>query len=199
MGLTAETHIDLLRHGEPVGGDRYRGELDDELSARGWEQMWAAVADTPDWQQIVTSPLHRCSDFAWSLGAKRDIPVHEEIRFREAGFGVWEGKSREELERDMPGQVARFYADPVNNRPPGAEPLADFTARVRTGMGDMLEAFAGQSILVVAHAGVIRAILAHALGIPAAVMYRINVRKAGFSRLRTSTERGFSLISHGSR
>ena len=199
MNVLPETQFDLLRHGEPVGGSRYRGQRDDELSAQGWEQMWAAVDAAPHWQQIVTSPLRRCSAFAWSLGENLGVPVHEEARFREVGFGAWEGKTREELDRVMPGQIARFYADPVNNRPPGAEPLVDFTARVRTGLDEMLENFAGQSILVVAHAGVIRAILAYALGIPEAVMYRIKVRNAGISRLRTSRERGFSFISHGNR
>jgi len=37
------TTIDLLRHGEPEGGVRYRGDgVDDPLSARAWKQMWAA-------------------------------------------------------------------------------------------------------------------------------------------------------------
>jgi alpha-ribazole phosphatase/probable phosphoglycerate mutase len=197
MKRVAETRIDLLRHGEPVGGRRYRGQQDDELSAKGWEQMWAAVDAAPDWQQIVTSPLRRCSAFAWSLGDNLGVPVHEETRFREVGFGAWEGKTGEELERIMPGQLARFYADPVNNRPPGAEPLVEFTARVRSGLNGMLDAFAGQSILVVAHAGVIRAILAHVLEMPEAVMYRINVRNAGITRLRTSRARGFELLLHG--
>lgn len=199
MDVKPETQFDLLRHGEPVGGSRYRGQRDDELSARGWEQMWTAVGEARHWQQIVTSPLRRCSAFAWSLGDKLGVPVREEDRFREIGFGVWEGKTRAELERIMPGQIARFYADPVNNRPGGAEPLAEFTARVQNGLHEMLDSFTGQSILVVAHAGVIRAILAHALGMTEATMYRINVSNAGISRLRTSSERGFSLIAHGGR
>ena len=34
------TTIDLIRHGEPVGGRRYRGgRMDDPLSEKGWAQM----------------------------------------------------------------------------------------------------------------------------------------------------------------
>ena len=33
------TRIDLIRHGEPVGGRRYRGQIDDPLSEKGWKQM----------------------------------------------------------------------------------------------------------------------------------------------------------------
>ncbi len=33
------TIVDLLRHGEPDGGQKFRGAVDDPLSPRGWEQM----------------------------------------------------------------------------------------------------------------------------------------------------------------
>jgi broad specificity phosphatase PhoE len=172
-----ETRVELLRHGEPVGGRRYRGQLDDVLSERGWAQMWAAVGDRSDWQQIVTSPLQRCHAFAAALGERH--------------------KTRAELEQLVPGQVGRFLSDPVTSRPPGAEPLDAFIARVQAGFDALLAACAGQPVLVVAHAGVIRAVMASVLQIPPAAMYRINVANAGITEIRTDRERSFSLYSHG--
>jgi len=192
-----ETQIDLLRHGEPVGGSRYRGQLDDALSEKGWQQMWRTVEGMSEWQQIVTSPLLRCSSFANALGERLSLPVHEEPRFREVGFGQWEGHTRSELEVLNPGQVGRFLRDPVNNRPPGAEPLEEFTGRVQAGFEDLLVSFAGQSVLVVAHAGVIRAIMAYILEVPPSRMYRIHVDNAGLSRIRTDRERQYYLVRHG--
>jgi broad specificity phosphatase PhoE len=192
-----ETRVELLRHGEPVGGRRYRGQLDDVLSERGWAQMWAAVGDRSDWQQIVTSPLQRCHAFAAALGERHQLPVQEEARFAEIGFGEWEGKTRAELEQLVPGQVGRFLSDPVTSRPPGAEPLDAFIARVQAGFDALLAACAGQPVLVVAHAGVIRAVMASVLQIPPAAMYRINVANAGITEIRTDRERSFSLYSHG--
>jgi broad specificity phosphatase PhoE len=61
----------------------------------------------------------------------------------------------------------------------------------------MVERYAGQSVLVVAHAGVIRAIIAGVLNMPPAAMYRIHVANAGITRLRTDSQRGFSLLAHG--
>lgn len=194
---TEETCIDLLRHGEPVGGRRYRGQVDDALSEKGWAQMWNAVGADPLWQQIVSSPLQRCSAFAASLAESLVLPVQLEPRFREVGFGDWEGKTRDELDRLDPGQIARFYRDPVNNRPPGAEPLDEFTGRVQAAFNDMLDRFSGQSVLVVAHAGVIRAILAYTLDMPPSTMYRISVPNAGISRITTHRDRGFNFMSHG--
>lgn len=195
--LNRETTIDLLRHGEPLGGGRYRGQLDDALSEKGWQQMWQAVEGRSDWQQIITSPLQRCQAFADVLGAQHGLPVHSEPHFSEVGFGAWEGKNREEVEQQFPGQLARFYQDPVNQRPPGAEPLDEFLSRVRNAFDELLPRFAGQTVLIVAHAGVIRAIMSHALEIPPVAMYRIHVENAGMTRLSTDGERAFKLLSHG--
>ena len=193
-----ETVIDLLRHGEPVGGRRYRGQQDDALTKLGWEQMWQSVGERDAWQRIVSSPLQRCHAFASALGERIGAPVHSESRFSEVGFGDWEGKSRAELEMLNPGQVERFYQDPISNRPPGAEPLEDFVQRVSDGFDKLLADYSGQSVLVVAHAGVIRAILTHVLVMPPSAMYRIHVENAGITRLVTDRERQSNLISHGS-
>ena len=63
------TTIDLIRHGEPVGGSKYRGQTDDPLSEKGWEQMRAAVGDHRPWEAILTSPLARCRAFAEKLAS----------------------------------------------------------------------------------------------------------------------------------
>lgn len=193
-----DTVIDLLRHGEPVGGSRFRGQQDDPLSERGWQQMWDAVAGRPPWQQVVSSPLLRCHAFAEALCVRHGMPLAAEPRFAEVGFGVWEGRTRDELEAEVPGQVDRFLGDPANRRPAGAEPLDAFVARVQAAFRDVLERHAGRSVLVVAHAGVIRAVLATVLDMPPAAMYRIHVANAGITRLRTDRSRTFSLIAHGS-
>ena len=197
MTDSPETVIDLLRHGEPVGGSRYRGQVDDPLSARGWQQRWQAVDGCSDWQRIITSPLLRCREFALQLSERLAVPVHAETRFREVGFGEWEGRTRPELEQARPGQVERFYRDPVAHRPPGAEPLDAFVTRVGQAFTELLGRHKGETVLVVAHAGVIRAILAHVLDIPPVSMYRIDVANAGISRLRADRQRGFCLVSHG--
>jgi len=194
---TGETRIDLLRHGEPVGGSRYRGQVDDALSEKGWQQMWQAVADCQDWEQIITSPLQRCRAFADRLGEQLDLPVYPERRFAEVGFGVWEGRTRADLERLFPGQLARFYQDPVNQRPPGAEPLAEFLSRVQDGFEEVLARFSGQQLLIITHAGVIRAAMTYVLKMPPAAMYRIHVANAGMTRLSTDGERSFKLLAHG--
>ncbi len=197
--MSQATLIDLLRHGEPVGGRRYRGQIDDPLSERGWQQMWDTVADAAPWQHIITSPLQRCSAFARTLGAKYNIAVQEDARFREVGFGSWEGHTADELCREDPERITRFFQDPIQQRPEGAEPLQGFAERVTTGLDDVLTQHKGLHVLIVAHAGVVRALLTRVLDAPLASMYRIHVEPASMTRLRADGRRPLTLVFHGSR
>ncbi len=188
------TLIDYIRHGQPVGGRKYRGQIDDPLSDLGWDQMWTAVGHGTPWQQIVTSPLRRCSEFAHALGTRHGIPVAEDPRLREVGFGEWEGQTASEIRDRSPEVMSRFYRDPVNNRPAGAEPLHQFSARVTGAFDDLVSNFRDQDVLVVAHAGVIRATLAHVLGAPLESMYRISVDVATIASFMVDAERPPTLV-----
>lgn len=180
-----KTIIDLIRHGEPEGGSRYRGHgVDDPLSERGWSQMWKAVGDHGPWQVVVSSPLRRCRAFAEALAERHGLIVEVDERFREIGFGVWEGRGREELQRERPDEYAAFYRDPVHARPPGAEDLDAFIARVVAGYEEMVQAHSGHRCLLVSHAGVMRAVLAHIVQAGPAGMYRMQIPNAGLSRIR---------------
>lgn len=158
------TYIDVIRHGEPVGGRRYRGySVDDPLTEKGWAQMRAAVSETPQWQHIVSSPLKRCLDFSEELANDLQITFNVEDNLKEIGFGDWEGKTPEEILAEDSEALDHFYKDPVNNRPNGAEPLDTFSARVWRAYEDILDIHRGKHVLIVAHAGVARAITANIL------------------------------------
>ena len=160
-----KTTIDVIRHGEPEGGRRYRGYgVDDPLTELGWQQMWSAVPDNAPWQHIISSPLSRCTDFSYALAEKLDIKITIEERMKEIGFGDWEGKTPEEIIADDPEAINHFYTDPVHNRPNGAEPLNTFSDRVWHAYENIATEFENQHVLIVAHAGVARAITANILG-----------------------------------
>lgn len=193
---SSDTVIDLIRHGEPIGGRAFRGHgIDDPLSDKGWQQMWDAVGEQCHWDVIVSSPLQRCRAFAEQLGARHSLPVHVDEKLREVGFGDWEGRTPDELQRDRRTEYDAFYADPVHNRPNGAEPLQDFGDRVAAAIDDALFAHATRRILMVAHAGVIRAALGYAMQTAPANWYRSRVNNAALTRFRV-TKHGLQLEFH---
>ena len=158
------TYIDVIRHGEPVGGRRYRGySIDDPLTEKGWTQMRAAVPETPKWQHIVSSPLKRCLEFSQELANDLHITYSIDENIKEIGFGDWEGKTPEDILAEDSEALNHFYQDPVHNRPRGAEPLETFSERVWTAYQTILQEHQGKHVLIVAHAGVARAITANIL------------------------------------
>ena len=195
-----QTRIDLLRHGEPVGGRRYRGQTDDPLSEKGWQQMRASVQDRQDWDVIYSSPLKRCAEFAQELSGQLSLPVKTDERLKEIGFGCWEGRTPDDIRRDDPRRLENFWRDPISNRPEGAETLAGFQARVSAAWAGICATHAGQRVLIVGHAGITRMILSLVLGSPAERMFRIQVDNACLTRIRilgAGAEAMPMLVFHG--
>ena len=176
--------FDLMRHGEPVGGRRYRGQTDDPLCEKGWAQMRRAVGDHCPWEAVISSPLSRCSDFARELAGRHRLPLELDSRLVELGFGAWEGRTSDELTDENPDIVVKFRSDPLAYAPAGAEPLPEFHRRIFAAWNAMLESYRGRHVLVVAHAGVIRMILALVLEIPLQHLFRLQVANAGITRVR---------------
>ena len=191
-----DTVIDFIRHGEPVGGRAYRGHgIDDPLNEKGWQQMWRAVGEQCPWTHIITSPLQRCKAFADELAARHGLSVSVDDRLREVGFGEWEGKTPDQLKQERLDEYLAFYSDPVNNRPPGAEDLDAFIDRVVESYHYIAKHYADKHTLVVTHAGVMRAIIAHVVHAEPLGLYRIKVDNAGITRIRIN-ERGPMLEYH---
>ena len=190
------TLLDFLRHGEPSGGSRFRGHgVDDPLSAHGWRQMQETTAALGGWQRIASSPMRRCIEFAQWLASERGLPLEVHADLKEVGFGCWEGAARAELMAERAAEYEAFYRDPVNNRPAGAEPLEHFGARVAAVFDRLIAEHGGEHLLVVAHAGVIRAAFGHVTRAPAINWYRTVVDNAAVTRF-AHDRRGTRLIAH---
>lgn len=191
------TIVDLLRHGEPQGGRRFRGQTDDPLSDLGWRQMRAAVGNGAPWHHIVSSPLQRCSAFARELADRQRLPCTLESGFKEIRFGVWEGFTAEEIQQRDGEHYRRYREDPEGYMPAGAESMAEFVARVAHAWESLLDVQRGRHVLLVCHAGVIRAVLGTVLGITPKNLFRIQIDYASVSRLKVVSGQAPTLVFHG--
>jgi probable phosphoglycerate mutase len=195
----SDTLIDLIRHGEQQGGPKFRGQgCDDPLTPLGWAQMRQTLGDTCPWEQVLSSPLARCREFAVRWGEEQGLPVEIDPRWQEASLGAWEGLYRAQVEARWPQAYADFRRDPLRHWPPGAESLADLSRRVGAALDDCLQRYAGRRLLLVTHAGVIRALLGRALEAAPARWYRARVDYAGLTRLGAGPQ-GLLLDCHNCR
>ena len=163
--------LDLLRHGEVKGGRLYRGNQDDALTDKGWQQMLDST-EGKSWDVIFTSPLSRCCLFAQHLGKIQNTPCRIINAFEEIGFGDWQGLSAQTIGQQV---VDAFKDNPVQNQPPGAENLYAFETRVLHAFKHLVEQHSAQSCLIVTHAGVIRVIKSYLLQRPIEKMFLINI------------------------
>lgn len=178
------TFIDLLRHGETENSQRYCGSTDYPLTQLGWAQMWHTVEENPSrWQQIITSPLARCTDFAHVLGQRYLIPVTQDARVREIHFGEWEDRSAAELMQTDADALSRFWHNPLSYPPPHGEYLLDFEARVLSAWHDIRQQYSGKRILLITHSGVIRVIMCHIQQHPLERLLEFEVSHAGIKHV----------------
>jgi alpha-ribazole phosphatase/probable phosphoglycerate mutase len=63
---------------------------------------------------------------------------------------------------------------------------------------ELAERYSGRHVLVIAHGGTIRIILAHVLGIPSSRLFALEVPYAGLSRVRVTTDYA-QLVFHNRR
>lgn len=180
--------LDFIRHGEPEGGVKYRGSLDDPLSATGWQQMRSSVGHALDagtrWDAVITSPMQRCQAFAQEVATQHQLPLHILPDLRELCFGELEGMTPKQAWSSYPQLLADLWQAPEQHTPPGGEPFTDFLARVQHGIDTLLPQHAGQHLLVVAHGGVIRAMLTCCLGFTPRDTFKVDVPYAGMTRLK---------------
>ncbi|MFW6496295.1 histidine phosphatase family protein [Acinetobacter baumannii] len=157
----AKFRIDLLRHGESQYSHTLRGHLDDELTAKGWQQMQSTIEQVTDqtWDVIVSSSLKRCACFAEQLAKTAELPLLVNHDLKEMYFGDWEGVSTQQIYETSPELLANFWQKPSQYCPPRAETLDQFKTRVLKGFQNLLGYMQKQNLqhaLVVTHGGVIK-------------------------------------------
>lgn len=176
------TQVDLLRHGAVQGGVCFRGSTDDPLTNTGWQQMRDATHPS-HWDQVISSPLCRCADFAQAFAEQHALPLTFEPRFQEMHFGQWEGMSITELMKKNEAQLARFWSNPELYPPPEGECLSQVQGRVLAAWQNLIQTCNGQRVLLITHGGVIRILLCHLQQRPIAELLEIEVKHGGLYRM----------------
>lgn len=154
-------HLYLARHGETDFNAqlRYQGSTDMPLNELGWSQARSLAERVPqEVTRIVASPLLRAQQTASFVSQARGLPILTVPEFRERDFGVFEGLTLEETRVRYPELFERKVAQQWNTAPPGGETIREVVVRVQAGLLQLEAEHGGESVLLVAHGFIARAV-----------------------------------------
>lgn len=141
--------------------------------AQALQQKLPALTDNC---KVFSSPLSRCRQLAELIS--RNVTTDD--RLLEIDFGAWEGLRFDAIEAD----VLQHWTDNfVHLPPPNGESFTDLCQRADSFWQDLLNHEAEQ-ILVITHAGVIRALLAQLLKLPPANAFQFRVDVGSVHKLQ---------------
>lgn len=163
------TRIIAVRHGETAWNvdSRIQGQLDVGLNETGrWQarRVGEALADE-DITAVYSSDLGRAHQTAQSISEVKGIPVVPHEGLRERSFGIFEGKTFEEIHETWPDHAQNWRKRIPEWQPPeGGESLIELRERVTRTMQALAAQHPGEQIVVVAHGGVLDALYRIATG-----------------------------------
>lgn len=180
------TELVLIRHAPAMTGGRLCGRTDVPAALPDDAAISPMRAAFPAPDHVWVSPALRCRQTLDALWPWAE-PI-EEPAFWEQDFGDWDGLPQAEVP-DIGNLSSRELAA---YRPPRGESFGDLCQRVAPALL-RAAAMPGQ-VVIVAHAGVVRAALALAIGNAAAAIH-FEVAPLSATVLRPLPHGGFTVIS----
>jgi broad specificity phosphatase PhoE len=171
MSASMPCRIHLVRHGTTTLNveNRYRGRLDVELDAEGWEDAYRAAAHLAGVGLVAayTSPLRRARDTAETVAAAAGIEdVSDTFGLINLDYGCWDARTPEEAAAAHPIAYAAYCAFDEGATCPDGEALDDAADRMVTALCNIGSRHPGEDIVAVSHAAMVRLALVRATGGP---------------------------------
>ncbi|HHV65312.1 MAG TPA: histidine phosphatase family protein [Peptococcaceae bacterium] len=152
----------LIRHAKTQANleGRYRGASDEPLSAAGLQELKKRIrlGYYPKVDQVYVSPRQRCLQTAQIIYP--GLPLKVVPGFDEYNFGIFEGKSYEELKNNP--AYRKWIASGGKERAPGGEDIETYKLRCCRAFAEVVEEIRQEGFkdtALVVHGGTIMAIL----------------------------------------
>lgn len=159
----------LVRHGDTEAGSglRYWGQSDVKLSAVGLRQAESLRnrLATQKIDAIYTSNLRRASVTAKTIASRHQLDVITCAELNEVNFGKIEGLTFDEVNRLYPEVAKVWVSRSLCLSFPDGENFDEFNNRVSKFLSRLEKHAPEEAILIVAHAGPLRLLVCHILGL----------------------------------
>ncbi len=132
-------------------------------------------------QAIYSSPLERCQETAAAVAERQGLEVSIVEDLGEVRFGDWTGKELGELAKTDLWRTVQFH--PSGARFPGGESILEMQTRAVLACERLRADHPGETVAVCSHADVIKAVVAHYLGMHLDLFQRLVVTTASVTAL----------------
>ncbi len=196
----ARTQLVLVRHGVTAWNRdrRFQGQIDTPLSAEGIAQARRTgrrLAAEPV-AALYSSDLARAHHTAQAIGAVLGLPVQPEPGLRERAYGVFEGRTHDEIRREHGELYRRWSAREPDFELPGGETLRGFHGRVERTLLQLAARHPGQTVVLVTHGGLLDCAYRIASGLTLDAPRRFELLNASLNRIGWDGAR-FTLFDWG--
>ena len=135
---------------------------------------------------IYSSPLKRCLQTIDPIAGQLGLPVHVIPELNDLHYGDWEWLTYAEARTRSPGLFARWFTAPQLAKFPNGESLQELVARVAGAVRLIRERHQHETVVVVGHSSVNRALLLHTLDLPLSAYWRFGQAPCGVSEIELS-------------
>lgn len=172
------TKILLIRHGhvEGIHPARFRGREDLPLTKRGRaEALAVAHRIASKWQpaRVYTRPLSRCVETGAAIAKACNIEAQSIDQLNDIDYGTWRMRSHEDMATAEPTLYATWFAAPHLMRFPDGDSLQELVSRSADALRLVHERHPDQTIVLVSHDSVIRALLVQLADLPLSSYWRL--------------------------
>jgi broad specificity phosphatase PhoE len=172
------TKIILTRHGhvEGIKPERFRGREPLQLTKRGEAEAVAlAQRIAAHWRpgHLYTSPMGRCIATAAAITRATGIAAKTCDDLNDIDYGAWQFKTFAEAKAQDPALFAAWFATPQRARFANGESLQDLAARTADALRMVLARHPDETVVLVGHDSVNRALLLELLELPLAAYWRL--------------------------
>ncbi len=172
------TKILLTRHGHVDGiwPERFRGRAELALTKRGVGEAEALAARIArGWKPAIVyaSALQRCVVTGTIIANACGVRAMALDGLMDIDYGAWQMRSHEEIEAEQPEAYRLWRTAPQRVRFPDGESLQDLVARTADALRLVLERHPAETVVMVGHDSVNRAILLQLLDQPLSAYWRL--------------------------
>jgi probable phosphoglycerate mutase len=153
----------LIRHAPTLWNreKRIQGTDDSPLTddGRHLAENWGWRLAKSSFDRILASDLGRACQTAEKVNIALGVPISTTPGLREMDWGRWTGRTLKQIKTETRDRLSAMERMGWAFQPPGGERRGAVLERARQALSEAADTWPGQTILVITHEGVIKALI----------------------------------------